>query len=63
MGSFATFAHETKIIATSAITANNYNYTITFIVRAEVEQHLGSKITRGAHNILQRNVYCNFSRN
>lgn len=33
-GSDDTFAHETKITAKSAITANNYNRTVTFIVSA-----------------------------
>lgn len=27
-----TFAHETKIMARTAIKANNYNHTLTFIV-------------------------------
>lgn len=27
------FAHETKIMAKSAIKANNYNHTVTFIVQ------------------------------
>lgn len=34
MGSFGTFTHETQIIAMPVITANNYNYNITFIVQA-----------------------------
>lgn len=32
-GNIDTFAHETKIMAKSAIKANNYNHTVTFIVR------------------------------
>lgn len=32
-GNIGAFAHETKIMAKSAITANDYNHTVTFIVR------------------------------
>lgn len=32
-GNIDAFAHETKIMAESAIKANNYNHTVTFIVR------------------------------
>lgn len=31
-GNIDAFAHETKIMAKSAIKANNYNHTVTFIV-------------------------------
>lgn len=31
-GNIETFAHETKIMARTAIKANNYNHTLTFIV-------------------------------
>lgn len=31
-GNIEAFAHETKIMAKSAIKANNYNQTVTFIV-------------------------------
>lgn len=31
-GNIYAFAHETKIMAKSAIKANNYNHTVTFIV-------------------------------
>lgn len=33
MGNIDTFAHETKIMTKSAIKANNYNCTVTFIVQ------------------------------
>lgn len=32
-GNIDAFAHETKIMAKSAIKANNYNHTVTFIVQ------------------------------
>lgn len=62
-GSTRTFAHETKIIAKSAIKANNYSPTVTFIVLQQGMRHTGSKISRGAHAIPQGTVRCNLSRN
>lgn len=46
-GNIDTFAHETEIMAKTAIKANNYNHTVAFIVRQLKTETCRIKNTQG----------------